>query len=211
MPDFHNEHHAAAHPKFSYMQIVAMPVILFAFGYLLFTSMASGAIQNFSTASFIDFYHAPLAAAASALAAYLVCAAIGMLVGGVIADHTVHHARVAAAGLVAAAVFAGILATGWLPFALVTLVLAMAGLCQGITVPLRDILVKSAAPPGSIGRVFGIVYSGGDAALAIAPLVFGALVDRHAYHAIFGGVAILYLIGVVTVSTIGQKRAMLAG
>jgi len=206
LPDYHQHHDHAAHPKTPYLQIVTMPVIVFAFGYLVFTSSATGAIQTFSTVSFIDFYQAPLAAAATALSAYIVSSALGMLVGGVIADHTTHHVRVAVAGLALAAIFIGIVASGQLPFGYVTLAMAATGLCQGVTAPSRDILVKTAAPPGSIGRVFGIVYSGGDVALAISPIVFGALVDRHAYHAIFIGVAILYVIGIGTVLTIGQKR-----
>jgi len=206
MPDHQEHHNPAAHPKMSYFQVIFMPVIIFAFGYLLFTSMATGAIQNFSVPSFIDFYHVPLAAATTALTAYLVCAALGMLAGGVIADHTTRHVRVAMASLAIAAFFALLIATGKLPFGWVLPVIAAAGLFQGITAPVRDVLVKGVAPPGSIGRVFGIVYSGGDTALAIAPLIFGALADRHAFHAIFVGIAILYVIGIVTVTTIGQKQ-----
>jgi MFS family permease len=207
MPDFHEEHHKADHPKVSYLQIVTMPVIVLAFGYLLFSSMAVGAIYNFSTVSFMEFYGVPLTAAATALSAYLVCSALGMLLGGWIADHTVHHARVAAGGLGLAALFALIVASGWLPFSVIILVLAAMGVCQGVTTPSRDILVKSAAPPGSIGRTFGIVYSGGDAALAIAPLVFGALADRHAYHAIFIGVALFYVIGIATVMNLRSRSS----
>jgi MFS family permease len=168
--------------------------------------MATGAIYNFSTVSFMEFYNVTLTTAATALSAYLICSACGMLLGGVIADRTRQHARVAAIGLGLAACFALIVASGLLPFAAVMLVLAITGLCQGVTTPSRDILVKTAAPPGSIGRVFGIVYSGGDAALAIAPVAFGILADHHAYHAIFIGVAILYLIGIATVLNLGAKR-----
>jgi MFS family permease len=207
MPDHLEPHHHAAHPKISYLKVITTPVIVFAFGYLFFTSMSTGAIQNFSVPSFIEFYRVPLTAATTALSAYLICAAVGMLAGGFIADHTRHHARVAAVGLAIAALFALIVASGALPFDMVTLAIAAAGLFQGTTTASRDILVKSAAPPGSIGRVFGVVYSGGDAALATAPIVFGALADHHAYHAIFIGIAILYTIGILTVTTIGQRRA----
>jgi MFS family permease len=206
LPDYQEHRDPAAAPKTSYLQIIMMPTIVFAFGYLVFTSSATGAIQTFSTVSFIDFYNVPLATAATALSGYIVCSALGMLTGGVIADHTTHHVRVAATGLALAAFFVSFVAWGGLPFGGVTLAIAITGLCQGVTAPSRDILVKSAAPVGSIGRVFGIVYSGGDAAMALSPLIFGALVDNHAYHAIFFGVACLYLIGIGTVMTIGKKR-----
>jgi MFS family permease len=206
IPTHHDAAKQAALPRLSYLQIVTMPAILLSFGYLLFTSMATGAIQTFSTASFVDYYHVPLTDAATALSAYLFCAAIGMLVGGVIADRTTHHVRVAATGLAIASLLAATVGSGQLPFALVALMLGLIGLCQGTTSPTRDILVKSSAPPGSIGRVFGIVYSGGDAAFAISPLVFGAFADHHAFHAIFLGPAILYLIGIATVLNIGRQR-----
>jgi len=207
MPDFHEEHKAENHPKFSYLKVITMPAIMLAFAYLVFTSSATGAIQTFSTVSFIDHYHVTLTAAATALSAYIICSALGMLTGGVIADHTKRHARVAMTGLALASWFTAIVALGHLPFAWVIAALAAAGFCQGTTTPSRDILVKNAAPPGSIGRVFGIVYSGGDAALAISPLAFGALADHHAYHMIFLGVAVLYLIGIATVMNMGQKQA----
>ncbi len=207
LPDRQESHDHADAPRTSYLKIIAMPVIVYSFGYLFFTSMASGAIQNFSTVSFINYYDVPLTVATAALSTYLVCAALGMLAGGVIADRTIHHVRVASIGLATAAVFAMLIATGWLSFGWVTIAIGMAGFFQGMTAPSRDILVKSAAPPGSIGRVFGIVYSGGDAALATAPIVFGAMADHHAYHAIFIGIAVMYGIGILTVTTIGQTRA----
>jgi MFS transporter, FSR family, fosmidomycin resistance protein len=205
LPDYHEEH-ATAPVKFSYLEILAMPSIILSFGYLLFTSSATGAIQTLSSVAFIDFYHVPLARAATAVSAYIFCSATGMLIGGFIADHTKHHARAAAIGLASSAFFAAIIATGVGSFTLVTILLACAGLCQGTTAPSRDVLVKSSAPPGSIGRVFGIVYSGGDAALALAPLIFGMLADHHAYHAFFFGVAALYLVGICTVMTIQKEK-----
>jgi FSR family fosmidomycin resistance protein-like MFS transporter len=207
MPDFHETHHDETLPKFSYLKIITMPVIILSFSYLLFSSMATGALQSFATTSFIDFYSAPLTVAATALSTYLICSALGMLIGGIIADRTERHARVAFTGLGLAAVFVSVIASGMLPFGLVAFAMALVGLSQGVTAPSRDILVKSSAPKGSIGRVFGIVYSGGDAALSLAPVVFGALADHHAYHAMFFGIAALYVAGMLTVTTIGQRKA----
>jgi MFS family permease len=39
------------------------------------------------------------------------------------------------------------------------------------------LLIRSAAPKGATGRVYGVVYSGLDAGVALAPLLFGALLD----------------------------------
>lgn len=206
IPEHGDPHAHHAHVKISYRKLITMPALLFAFAYFLFTSGAGTAFQTFSTASFIDFYKVGLSAATGALSTYLICSAIGMLLGGVIADHTSHHVLVAAGSLLLCAALMGFVASGWVPFSLVALAVGGAGLCQGITTPSRDILVKGATPPGSTGRVFGFVYSGLDAGSMIAPLIFGALVDHHAYHEVFAGIAAMFAIAIFSVITIGQHQ-----
>ena len=53
------------------------------------------------------------------------------------------------------------LAIGTLGLAPLPLILAMsaAGLLSGMIMPSRDMLVRAAAPPGAMGRTFGIVTS----------------------------------------------------
>ena len=53
--------------------------------------------------------------------------------------------------------------------------LALAGAAGGITGPSRDMIVRSATPPGASGKVFGFVYSGLDVGSFLAPPVFGFL------------------------------------
>jgi dipeptide/tripeptide permease len=98
------------------------------------------------------------------------------------------------------------IATNTMPFTLIMLVVVIAGLCEGVTAPSRDILVKGAAPPGATGRVFGFVYSGIDTGAMLAPLGFGLLVDTQAWQALFVAVALLYLTGVPFVIPIGQRQ-----
>ena len=38
--------------------------------------------------------------------------------------------------------------------------MGMAGFLSGMIAPSRDMLVRAAAPPGAVGRVFGIVTTG---------------------------------------------------
>jgi len=197
---------ANPHASISYSKLIAMPALLFAFGYFFLTAAAGSAFQNFSIAAFMDYYGVSLDMAARALSAYLISSAVGMLCGGVLADHTQHHARVAALGLCLTAAFMALIASGNLSYGLVVAAAAAVGACEGVTAPSRDILVKGAAPPGATGRVFGFVYSGLDAGSTVAPLVFGALVDHHAYHAIFFGIAILFGSAILSVLTLGQRQ-----
>jgi MFS family permease len=57
--------------------------------------------------------------------------------------------------------------------------LALIGFGAGIAGPSRDLLVRAAAPRGATGRVYGVVYSGLDVGMSIAPLMFGAMMDQH--------------------------------
>ena len=61
---------------------------------------------------------------------------------------------------------------------LVFVLIATAGFLTGTTIPSRDMLVRSATPPGSTGKVFGFVYAGLDLGAMLAPLVIGLALDR---------------------------------
>ena len=116
--------------------------------------------------------------AAYVLTTYLICNATGSLIGGFVADQTRHHERIVGAGLLGGgAIF---LAIALLPMSTVLLfVSAMAaGLLVGVTIPSRDMLVRSATPPGATGKVFGFVYSGLDLGALTAPVLIGSLLDR---------------------------------
>ena len=52
--------------------------------------------------------------------------------------------------------------------------------------PSRDMLVRRAAPPGTAGRVFGIVTTGFNIGGIIGPLLFGWLMDHGSPRWVFG-------------------------
>ncbi len=194
-------------PGISYARLIASPAIMMAFSYFLLTAVAGTGFQTFSTAALVDFYGILPQTAASALTAYLVGSALGILIGGQLADHTTRHVRLAVAGLAVCSSLIFLVASGVLSFAVTMAVVFAAGLAQGCTAPSRDILVKAAAPRGATGKVFGFVYSGLDAGSTTAPLLFGALLDRHAIHAIFFGIALLYALSILSVVTVGRRPA----
>lgn len=189
-----------------YAKLIASPAVMMAFGYFLLTSIAGTGFQTFSTASLVEFYGVPLTTAASALTAYLVGSAAGILVGGQLADRTARYVLVAMLGLAGCAGFILLVASGVLPFSLAVAAVSVAGLAQGMTAPSRDILVKMATPKGATGKVFGFVYSGLDAGSTLAPVFFGALLDRHAVQSIFLGIGLLYGVAVLSVLSVSRHR-----
>ena len=56
-------------------------------------------------------------------------------------------------------------------------VLFAAGILTGASRTPRDVMVKDAAPPGQIGKVFGFVSSGMSLGGAIMPVPYGMIID----------------------------------
>jgi MFS transporter, FSR family, fosmidomycin resistance protein len=124
--------------------------------------------------------------AGHALTLYLLFNASGSLIGGYLADLTKHHERIVGAGLAAAALLMLVLA--FVPIAsllVIVLISMLTGMLIGLTIPSRDMLVRSATPPGATGKVFGFVYSGLDLGSLTAPAVIGFLLDKGLFHVPF--------------------------
>ena len=150
-----------------------LPVVWFCFGFFMFSTMTLAVIQSFSPSILIKVHDVSLKDAALVVTAYMVCGAIGMLVGGFVAHATDHTDRIIAWTLSVAAVLLMLCATGWLGSFWTPVVLAATGFATGVAGPSRDLLIKKATPKQATGRVYGTVYSGLDIGFAISPVMFG--------------------------------------
>ncbi|MGE5472022.1 MAG: MFS transporter [Bacteroidota bacterium] len=181
--------------------------LCFAFFFLITT--AFGAIQNFASPILQNLYGLSLAAAASSLSAYLLGGAAGILLGGFLAQKG-EHDRLIGLALAAAALLAILLATVHLPVWCVLPLMAEIGFCVGIAGPSRDLLVRRAATArfghAAYGRVYGFVYSGLDAGLAVAPLVFGGFMDSGRFAQVLIGIAILQCLAILTALRVGGNQ-----
>ena len=177
--------------------------ILSAFAYFALIATALIGLQTFGVTTLMRIYDTPLALATGALTAFLVGGASGILAGGLLADRTRRHDVVAVAGLVTAAGFMMLLATGAVAPALLPVILGVTGFCHGATGPSRDMLVRSATPPGASGKVFGFVYSGLDLGSCLTPLAFGWLLDHGDPRLLLVAVGLLML---CTIATVVQVR-----
>ena len=177
--------------------------ILSAFAYFALIATALIGLQTFGVTTLMRIYDTPLALATGALTAFLVGGASGILAGGLLADRTQRHDVVAVAGLVTAAGFMLLLATGAVAPALLPVILAVTGFCHGATGPSRDMLVRSATPPGASGKVFGFVYSGLALGSCLTPLAFGWLLDHGDPRLLLVAVGVLML---GTIATVVQVR-----
>jgi MFS family permease len=185
---------------------ILTPTIIFLTGFFALLSLSGSGISNFSVVALGAAFGTPFSIANVALTVYLGAQALGVLAGGFVADKTRRHAEVAAVGYAVNACI--VLAIGTLGLGALPLVAAMAGagLLGGLIMPSRDMLVRAAAPPGAMGRTFGIVTSGFSIGGMVGPLMFGFIMDRGAPRWVFGA-SVIVMIAVAAVALVGDRRA----
>jgi MFS family permease len=185
----------------SVFAFLASPAVWMCFAFFFLITTAFGAIQNFATPILQNLYGLSLALAASALSTYLLGGAAGILGGGFLA-HKGEHERLIALALGAAALLAIALATLPLPSWSILPLMAGIGFCTGVAGPSRDLLVRRVATSrfgqAAYGRVYGFVYSGLDAGLALAPIVFGVFMDNGRFAQVLIGIAVLQALAILT-------------
>jgi predicted MFS family arabinose efflux permease len=159
------------------------PAVLVCFGFFFLMAVPTVGLAGFLMTALGRLFATPAATVAMALSVNLMGGALGVMAGGILADRTAHHERIVA---IAVAVAAGVfLSIGFGGFGAVALAafLVVAGFCNGIAAPSRDMLVRSAAAAsGGTGKIFGFAYSGFDLGSAAAPPLLGFLVD-HGHEA----------------------------
>ncbi len=192
------------------LDFMRLPSVWLCFGFFFITALALGGIQSFSSSSLRALYDMSLPLATTAFTAYMLASAAGMLWGGFLATKTTQHDRTIALAFTVSGAMALMIATAWVPAWGALLLMAAVGLGAGIAGPSRDLLIRAAAPKNATGRVYGVVYSGLDAGVAIAPLLFGALMDASHPAWVFICIGIFQMLAIVTAVSVGSdtsKRA----
>lgn len=187
---------------------LSLPAVWMVFGFFFVTAIALGGIQTFAPSALKDLYGISAAVASMCITVYMAASALGLLAGGFLAARARHHEHVVGMALAAAGLLAMLLASGWFTTGSVVFVLALVGFGVGLAGPSRDLMVRAAAPRGATGRVYGVVYSGLDVGLSIAPMMFGAMMDAHHPAWLFLGIGAFLLIAVATALRVrGRKRS----
>ncbi len=203
---------APRHTLANSIELFRQPAILMCFAYFCTVTVAVIGIQTFIGTSLHAAYDVPLSVATSALTAYLLFAAAGVLFGGFLATHTRRHDHVAATGLATGAALMLLLALAPVVAQWSIALLALTGFVLGATGPSRDMIVRNATPPGASGRVYGFVYSGLDLGATLAPVSIGILLDHDLPRAVFAGIAAALLLAVSTVIQVRrQPRGTVTG
>jgi predicted MFS family arabinose efflux permease len=196
----HEPRHAG--PRLSGRELLLSRTMLLFFAFFLLGSMAGAGVQSW----LITVLHAvkgmSLEAASSALTAYMAGSTVGVLAGGWFADACKRHVLPFAVVLTIVSAMLTLM-VNWLaaPGLAVIALMFASGLALGSGRTPRDVMLKDAAPPGQIGKVFGFVSAGLPLGSALTPVPFGFLIDRGHPEYILVLVAALLLASLLCVGT----------
>ncbi|MEO8560122.1 MAG: MFS transporter [Rhodospirillales bacterium] len=183
--------------------LLSKPILLNLFFFVLL-ALSNGGVQNYSVVALGALHGTAVTVANFALSGFLLMSALGVLLGGWIADRTRHHERVAAICFMVTSSAIALICWIDLGTALLVLVMGAGGLLNGVIQPSRDMIVRSATPPGSFGKVFGFVSTGFNIGGVVTPVLYGAMMDAGRPEWIFISVIVFILLSLVTVIT--RKR-----
>lgn len=182
-----------------YRDLVTSAPLMSAFFYFVLVAAALAGMQGFTVTALVERFDTPLHLAAAGVTAYFFGGAVGILLGGEIADRFRYPAFIASGGLAIAAVLMSTIGLFDMSITMIIGIMCSVGFWSGITQPSRDILVKGAAPERASGKTFGFVYSGLDLGGAVAPLYFGYLMDGGLYNEVFLVIGGLYALAIFTI------------
>jgi MFS transporter, FSR family, fosmidomycin resistance protein len=189
--------------NFAFMRI---PAVWMCFFFFLLYAIVLSVVQTFAPEAARQLHAVPAALVATCLTVYMLCSALGMVLGGFLAAEPSRCERVVGFGFCAAAAIALVLGLASLPGWAVPVLFGVMGFASGAGGPSRDLIVKRSTPANASGRVYGVVYSGLDIGQAAAPLVFGSLMDHQRYSAVFIGLAVTQAVLIATAFNVRRAR-----
>ncbi len=196
---------ASAHA--SSVDFLKLPVVWWCFAFFLLSTITLAVVQSYSTSILKAMHGVSLEAATATLTAYMLSSAVGILLGGFVSARmgAQRSDRVVAVCMSVGAACMMLAGSGWLGAFGSMALLAATGLAVGIGGPSRDMMIKRATPKGATGRVYGTVYSGLDVGFAIAPLIFGLMMDRQLYSLTMVTSAFALILAVFAALAVGRR------
>lgn len=186
------------------LDFLKIPAVWMCFSFFFWNAIVLSVVQAFAPEAARQLHGMPLTLVAVCLTVYMVCAAGGMVLGGFLAADATRCERIVGIGYGMAAAVALVLALGSLPSGVVPVLFGMMGFASGMAGPSRDLLVKRSTPENATGRVYGVVYAGLDIGQAVAPLIFGVMMDHGQYRGVLLGLALTQ--GVLIASAFNVRR-----
>jgi MFS family permease len=198
-------HHARPKTVSGGKLLLTTPMLLF-FAFFMISSMASAGMSAWLITVLHTVNGMKLEMASWSLTAYMAGVTGGVLVGGYVADRTKRLLTFATVLTIASGALLLVVAALPLPDYAIIAILALSGLGFGASRTPRDMMLKDAAPPGEMGKVFGFVSSGLPLGQALTPVPFGFLIDRGHPELILVLVTVLLLISLFCAGSARSTR-----
>jgi MFS family permease len=195
---------AAADP--GWRLLLTAPILI---NFLYFTLIAFGnyGLMNFAVVALGALHGTPAATANAALSGNLLMAAIGVLIGGLIATRYSRHGVVVSLGLLSAGACTLMIGAFDAGALLLIVLMSLTGMFFGVVMPSRDMIVRAVTPPGSFGKVFGFVTNGFNIGGILSPILFGALMDHGEPQLVFWVIAASTVACVLTIAALPRRHA----
>lgn len=198
---------AHAEPAISGRQLLLTRPMLLFFGFYMLSAMAGAGVQSWLITVLHTVHGTSLEAASSALTGYMVGATTGVLVGGWASDRTDRLLGLVIVFTVLSAALLLVVGEVRMPEVATIGVMFVSGLLLGTSRTPRDVMVKDAAPPGQVGKVFGFISAGLPLGQAITPVPFGFLIDRGRPELVLVLVAALLIASLLCAGSARGARA----
>ncbi len=180
------------------INVLLQPAAIFSFIFFAFMAMGSVGLMAFGASALIQIFGFTGEVANSVITLQLTGSLLGILTGGWVADKIAQRHDIATAAVVTLGVAFLLCVPAFQPGSYIVLVALMMcyGALYGMANPLRDMVIRSFAPTGSAGKVFGFTYSGMDFGSAVSAVLFGFLLENHHPEMVFVLVGVFMMIGV---------------
>lgn len=195
-----------AAPQEATFAFLRIPAVWMCFAFFFVYAVVLSVVQAFAPEAARQLHQVPVAMAGACLTVYMVCSAGGIVVGGFLASDPARCERVFAVGFAIAAAIALAIGFAPVPGLLVPVLFGGMGFAAGMAAPSRDMLVKRSTPENATGRVYGVVYSGLDIGQAVAPLVFGQLMDHQQFQGVWLGLVIMQTLLIASAFNVRRAR-----
>lgn len=193
---------------FQEIRHLASASLLAFFVFFIFNALTTHGVHSFTVAALAELRDTPVTVASGVLTAYLVTSALGVLLGGFVVDRWRRHGAISIAVLVGSGAMFVLVGALPMPMVMIIIVMSVAGVLQGILRPARDMLMRALIPRESFGKAIGIVATGAAVGGAVAPLVFGWILDFGDPAWLFYVLA-LNLVILIAMVLIPKKRIVL--
>jgi len=179
------------------------PPVLAMFAFFMVITMGTKAIQTFTTVFITDGFGLTADLGNGSLTSFFASTAVGILVGGVLADRF-HPQTVAVSTLTVVAATVLAVVAGAVPVTATTVVplYAILGFFVGVALPSRDRLVSAFSDPNDVGSNFGFVFTGLSLGGLLSPVLVGVTIDATSVYVGLLFVAAFYALAAFVVVTL---------